>query len=62
MIAGMTLDWSRLKHAYGSASDLPRLFDEIGDPEPADVVWEELWASLYHQGSVYEAGLPPCPF
>ncbi|MCT9113192.1 hypothetical protein ACFWD7_38975 [Streptomyces mirabilis] len=58
----MTLDWSRLKHAYGSASDLPRLFDEIGDPEPADVVWEELWASLYHQGSVYEAGLPPCPF
>lgn len=36
MIAGMTLDSSRLEHVYGSASDLPRLFDEIGDPEPAD--------------------------
>ncbi|WP_189317991.1 hypothetical protein [Streptomyces brasiliensis] len=51
----MTLDWSGLKHAYGSASDLPRLFDEIGDPELADEAWEELWASLYHQGTVYTA-------
>ncbi|MFJ3310620.1 hypothetical protein ACIPSA_48225 [Streptomyces sp. NPDC086549] len=57
----MPLDWSRLKHAYGSASDLPRLFDEIGDPEVADVAWEELWASLYHQGSVYEASFAALP-
>lgn len=61
MIAGMTLDWSRLRHAYGSASDLPRLFDEIGDSELADVAWEELWASLYHQGSVYEASFAALP-
>lgn len=39
MIAGMTLDWSRLKHAYGSAADLPQRFDQIGDPELADVAW-----------------------
>ncbi|MFH9829072.1 hypothetical protein [Streptomyces bobili] len=57
----MTLDWSRLKHAYGSASDLPRLFDEIGDPELADEAWEELWASLYHQGSVYTASFAALP-
>ncbi|MGW4567665.1 hypothetical protein ACWEN3_36540 [Streptomyces sp. NPDC004561] len=57
----MTLDWSRLRHAYGSAEDLPRLFDEIGDLELADVAWEELWASLYHQGSVYTASFAALP-
>ncbi|MER5599379.1 hypothetical protein [Streptomyces sp. NPDC002265] len=57
----MTLDWSGLKHAYGPASDLPRLFDEIGDPELADEAWEELWASLYHQGSVYTASFAALP-
>ena len=61
MIAGMTLDWSRLKHAYGSAADLPLRFDEIGDPELADVAWEELWTSLYHQGSVYTASFAALP-
>ncbi|MEU9393715.1 hypothetical protein AB0D86_27415 [Streptomyces sp. NPDC048324] len=57
----MTLDWSHLKHAYGSASDLPRFFDEVGDPELAEVAWEELWASLYHQGSVYTASFAALP-
>ncbi|MFJ3140000.1 hypothetical protein ACIPK5_29390 [Streptomyces sp. NPDC086843] len=57
----MTLDWSRLKHAYGFASDLPRLFDEIGDPELADEAWDELWASLYHQRSVYSASFAAVP-
>ncbi|MET9088611.1 hypothetical protein ABZX77_43180 [Streptomyces sp. NPDC004237] len=57
----MTPERSRLKHAYGSASDLPRLFDEVGDPELADVGWEELWASLYHQGLVYTASFAALP-
>lgn len=61
MIVGMTLDWSRLKHAYGFASDLPRLFDEIGDPELADEAWDEFWASLYHQRSVYSASFAAVP-
>lgn len=61
MIACMTLDWSGLQHAYGSASDLPRLFEEIGAPELADEAWEELWASIYHQGSVYEASFAALP-
>ena len=57
----MTLDWSRLEHAYGSASDLPRLFDEIGDPDLADEAWERLWASLYDQRSVYTASFAALP-
>lgn len=61
MFEGMTLDWSRPEHAYGSASDLPRLFDEIGDPELASEAWEELWASLCHQGSVDTAGFAALP-
>ena len=61
MIAGMTLDWSRLKHAYGSASDLPRLFEGIGDPEAADIAWEDLWASLCHEGTVYTASFAALP-
>lgn len=61
MIEGMTLDWSRLEHAYGFASDLPWLFDELGDAEPASEAWEELWASLCRQGSVYTAGFAALP-
>ncbi|MEE1671582.1 hypothetical protein RCR19_39860 [Streptomyces sp. WAC07094] len=57
----MTLDWSGLEHAYGSASDLPRLFDEIGDPELADQAWEELWESLCHQRTVYTASFAALP-
>ncbi len=61
MIAGMTLDWSHLKHAYGSASDVPRLLEDVGDPEAADVAWEDLWASLCHQGTVYTASFAALP-
>ncbi|MEV8067860.1 hypothetical protein AB0P32_17280 [Streptomyces sp. NPDC085995] len=59
----MTLDWSRLNHAYGPASDLPRLFAEAGDcgPDLAEVAWEDLWASLYHQGTVYPASFAALP-
>lgn len=57
----MTLDWSHVKHAYGSASDLPRLFEEVGAPELAEAAWEDLWASLYHQGTVYEASFAALP-
>jgi len=61
MMAGTTPNWSRLKHAYGSASDLLRLFEGIGDPEAGDVAWEDLWASLCHQGTVYTASFAALP-
>ncbi|MFC1417622.1 hypothetical protein [Streptacidiphilus cavernicola] len=61
MIEGMTVDWALLRHAYGSASDLPRLFEDVGDPEAADVAWEDLWASLCHQGTVYTASFASLP-
>ncbi|MBK6013412.1 hypothetical protein [Streptomyces sp. MBT53] len=57
----MDMDWSRLTHAYGSAADLPEFFESVGDPESADWAWEELWSSLYHQGTVYPASFAALP-
>ncbi|MFD9127144.1 hypothetical protein [Kitasatospora sp. NPDC059571] len=53
MDARMT-DWSQLKHAYGTAEDIPVLFERLGT-EPNDGVWGDLWSRLCHQGSVYPA-------
>ncbi|MFE4696871.1 hypothetical protein ACFRIC_07225 [Streptomyces sp. NPDC056738] len=47
-------DWSQLKHAYGTAEDIPALFERLGT-EPNDEVWSDLWSRLCHQGSVYSA-------
>ena len=55
-----TIDWSELTHAYGSAEDIPGLFARLGGSED-DAVWQELWGSLCHQGSVYEASWAAMP-
>ncbi|MER5402915.1 hypothetical protein [Streptomyces sp. NPDC002599] len=61
MIVRMPINWSRLEHAHGPATDLPRLFKQVGDPELAAEAWEELASSLYHQGSVYTASFASLP-
>ena len=53
-------DWSRLKHAYGSADDVPALLDRLV-PDPGDDVWEELWSRLCHQLTVYTASFAALP-
>ncbi|MEV6512407.1 hypothetical protein [Streptomyces sp. NPDC051642] len=55
-----TIDWSELTHAYGSAEDIPGLFARLGGTED-DAVWQELWGSLCHQGSVYDASWAALP-
>jgi hypothetical protein len=55
-----TIDWSRLTHAYGSAENIPGLFARLGGTED-DEVWQELWGSLCHQGSVYDASWAAMP-
>lgn len=57
----MPMDWARFEHAYGSAADIPGLFDQVGDAELADDAWCELWESLCHQGSVYTASFAALP-
>ncbi|MFI7616345.1 hypothetical protein ACIBP6_34490 [Nonomuraea terrae] len=60
----MTLDWAALKHAYGSAGDIPQaLRDAVGeDPERAAEAIEHLFSSIYHQGTLYPATPHAVPY
>ena len=56
--------WSELKHAYGSADDIPALLAQLrqlpsseNDSEP----WFTLWSALAHQGDVYSASFAAVP-
>jgi hypothetical protein len=54
-------DWSRLEHAYGSASpDTPAKLSGLvsGDPDSVKIALNHLNHSLLHQGTVYSATLP----
>ena len=74
MIPGMDLDrvfadldrirWAELEHAYGSAEDVPGCLRDLASPddEVAAQAEQELWSSIVHQGSVYEATAPAVPY
>lgn len=59
-------EWSRLSHAYGPATDTPKLLTELAastapkshyESEP----WFSLWSSLCHQGDVFTASYAAVP-
>ncbi|MFJ8164304.1 hypothetical protein ACIRBY_25740 [Streptomyces sp. NPDC096136] len=54
-------DWSRLRHAYGCAEDIPALLEQIAS-EPSPEHWSDLWSALCHQGSVYSASFAALPW
>jgi len=61
MLALSSPRWSELRHAYGAASDIPPLLEQL-EAEPnrvhtdcRDEPWFSLWSSLCHQGDVYSA-------
>lgn len=56
--------WAELRHAYGSAADIPALLRQLesmpdaeGDAEP----WFALWSALAHQDDVYSASFAAVP-
>jgi hypothetical protein len=57
--------WKNLKHAYGSAADIPALLEQLKtagpqkgfDTEP----WFSLWSALCHQYDVYTASYAALP-
>lgn len=57
--------WTNLRHAYGAASDLPRLLREAeSDTRPGhhrDSAWFRLWSALCHQGDAYTASYAAAP-
>lgn len=51
-------EWSRLKHAYGAAADVPEMLRAVLERrERLDGLgaWTDLWSALAHQGDVYDA-------
>lgn len=59
-----TVDWTQLHHASGVASDIPDMLRSIlsDDDLAAGVAWNNLFASLSHQGDVYSATVEVLPF
>ena len=59
------IDWAKLRHAYGSAVDIPGLLTRARSaPAPTsyrDEPWYSLWSSLYHQDDIYSASYAALP-
>lgn len=56
--------WSTLQHAYGLASDIPALLEqlvELPSSESNQEPWYSLWSALAHQGDVYSASFAAVP-
>jgi hypothetical protein len=56
--------WSTLRHAFGEASDVPKLIRALAssDREERQAALKELFACLLHQGTVYDATALAVPF
>jgi hypothetical protein len=57
--------WSKLRHAYGNAEDIPPLLAQLKNlPDSADnkEPWFSLWSALAHQGDVYSASFAAVPY
>ncbi|MFH8619240.1 HEAT repeat domain-containing protein [Streptomyces sp. NPDC017979] len=55
--------WGDLEHAYGEADDVPAMLRGlVGDEGEASEALGELWGSIVHQGTVYEATAAAVPF
>jgi hypothetical protein len=65
MIALTEDAWKPLKHAYGTAENIPALLlTLVHYPQcrrPDDEPWSSLWDSLYHQGDTYNASIAAVP-
>jgi hypothetical protein len=58
------VDWGKLKHAYGSAADVPKFLMALkskDEDERMDAI-NQLQSTIWHQGSIYEASSYAVPF
>src|SRR4051812_9233077 len=59
------IDWASLRHAYGPATDVPRLLSTARTAPASDDYraepWFSLWSALYHQDHVYPASYAAVP-
>lgn len=65
MLDGLdAVPWGSLNHAYGPASDTPRWIRALASTEASrrEKGLDELWGSIWHQGTIYEATSRAVPF
>jgi hypothetical protein len=58
------VDWASLRHAYGSAEDVPGLLRGLASTDPAEreVALDGMYGAVHHQGDVYDATIACVPF
>ena len=59
-----SVDWAKLGHAYGEATDVPRQLRALAsgqEKERQKALWD-LHGNIWHQGTVYEATAVAVPF
>ncbi|MGI5424080.1 HEAT repeat domain-containing protein [Streptomyces sp. CA-179760] len=58
------VDWASLRHAYGSAEDVPGLLRGLASADPAEreSALDGMYGAVHHQGGVYDATLACVPF
>jgi hypothetical protein len=58
------VDWAALRHAYGSAADVPGLLRGLASADPAEreTALDGMYGAVHHQGDVYDSTLACVPF
>ncbi|MFF3372485.1 HEAT repeat domain-containing protein [Streptomyces sp. NPDC002680] len=58
------VDWASMRHAYGSAEDVPGLLRGLAsaDPGERESALDGMYGSVHHQGAVYDSTLACVPF
>lgn len=58
------IDWKSLTHAYGEASDVPKLIRALVSDHPGkrEGALDALFSTIWHQGTVYSASPAAVPF
>ncbi|MEV7437802.1 HEAT repeat domain-containing protein [Streptomyces griseoviridis] len=58
------VDWASMRHAYGSAEDVPALLWGLASADRAEreVALDGMYGAVHHQGDVYDSTLACLPF
>src|SRR5579883_1667775 len=56
--------WDRLSHAYGRATDVPRILRNMtaADEAVRKAGWDRFWGAVNHQGDFYDSTVAAVPF
>lgn len=58
------VDWAAMRHAYGSAEDVPGLLRGLASADAAEreIALDGMYGAVHHQGDVYDSTLACVPF